>query len=239
MIHSSVPSTLLKHSAVSAAPSGSSPRQIHSGCALRLSHRALPAHTKLSRCTGQRVNVTVCKADEERRPSAAGGDVEPSLGRRTLMSSSVLAGSSMLATLGMQDMNAWAAGYVYSEEGFSTAASGLKWMDVSEGTGSTPIKGQLIRAHYTGRLADNGRQFDSSYERGRPLSFKVGVREVIAGWDEGIIGGDGIPGMKEGGKRKLIIPAELGYGARGAGGGIIPPNAALLFDVELLPPRKN
>jgi FKBP-type peptidyl-prolyl cis-trans isomerase len=92
----------------------------------------------------------------------------------------------------------------------------------------------MIRCHYTGRLT-NGSVFDSSYGR-RPLQFKVGVRQVIQGWDQGILGNDSIPPMKEGGKRSLRIPAELGYGARGAGG-VIPPNATLLFDVELLGKR--
>ena len=86
-----------------------------------------------------------------------------------------------------------------------------------------------------GRLADGtGRVFDSSYSRGSPLAFKVGVREVIAGWDEGILGGEGIPPMKVGGKRVLTIPANLAYGSRGAGGGLIPPDATLKFDVELV-----
>ena len=91
----------------------------------------------------------------------------------------------------------------------------------------------MIKAHYTGRLLD-GRVFDSSYSRGSPLAFKVGVREVIAGWDEGILGGEGIPPMKVGGKRVLTIPSNLAYGSRGAGGGLIPPDATLKFDVELV-----
>lgn len=116
---------------------------------------------------------------------------------------------------------------------FTDTPSGLKYCDIEEGAGREPAKGSLIRAHYTGRLASNGRVFDSSYDRGRPLTFKVGVREVIQGWDLGILGGEGIPPMKEGGKRLLIIPSALAYGERGAGG-VIPPGATLEFEVALL-----
>jgi peptidylprolyl isomerase len=92
----------------------------------------------------------------------------------------------------------------------------------------------ICRAHYAGRLESSGKQFDSSYDRGRPLTFKVGSGEVIKGWDQGIAGGEGVPAMKAGGRRRLVIPPELGYGSRGAGGGIIPPNASLVFDVQYL-----
>ena len=115
----------------------------------------------------------------------------------------------------------------------TTGASGLQFCESVVGSGITPSKGSLIKAHYTGRLLD-GRVFDSSYSRGSPLTFKVGVREVIAGWDEGILGGEGVPPMKVGGKRVLTIPANLAYGSRGAGGGLIPPDATLKFDVELV-----
>ncbi|PNW72258.1 hypothetical protein CHLRE_16g675550v5 [Chlamydomonas reinhardtii] len=118
-------------------------------------------------------------------------------------------------------------------DGLTTSKSGLQWKDVEEGTGAAPVKGSTIRCHYNGRLT-NGKVFDSSYERGRPLSFQIGVGQVIKGWDMGILGAEDIPPMKEGGKRLLVIPPELGYGARGAGG-VIPPNAVLEFDVELLP----
>eukprot|EP00879_Flechtneria_rotunda_P009280 GHRR01009715.1.p1 GENE.GHRR01009715.1~~GHRR01009715.1.p1 ORF type:complete len:196 (+),score=68.69 GHRR01009715.1:749-1336(+) len=114
-----------------------------------------------------------------------------------------------------------------------TAPTGLQYCDAKIGTGSEPVKGSLIRCHYTGRLASNNRVFDSSYERGRPLTFKIGVHEVIQGWDLGILGTEGVPPMKEGGKRILVIPSELAYGSRGAGG-VIPPNATLMFEVELL-----
>ena len=122
--------------------------------------------------------------------------------------------------------------FQFEEDGLKTASSGLRYADVVVGTGASPTKGQTIQAHYTGRLT-NGRVFDSSYDRGSPLKFKVGMRQVIQGWDDGILGAEGIEGMKVGGKRVLIIPPELGYGARGAGG-VIPGNATLQFDVELV-----
>ena len=107
-----------------------------------------------------------------------------------------------------------------------TTASGLKYVDVVIGKGLSPSAGKTVKVHYTGTL-ENGKKFDSSVDRKEPFSFTIGVGQVIAGWDEGVMT------MKVGGKRKLIIPAKLGYGARGAGG-VIPPNATLLFDVELL-----
>ncbi|MDD2501489.1 MAG: FKBP-type peptidyl-prolyl cis-trans isomerase [Geobacter sp.] len=107
-----------------------------------------------------------------------------------------------------------------------TTASGLQYVDLVEGTGKSPTKGKVVTVHYTGTL-DNGKKFDSSVDRREPFSFVIGVGQVIKGWDEGVMS------MKVGGKRQLIIPANLGYGARGAGG-VIPPNATLHFDVELL-----
>ena len=107
-----------------------------------------------------------------------------------------------------------------------TTSSGLKYQDEEVGTGPEPRIGQTVTVHYTGTL-ENGKKFDSSVDRGQPFSFVIGVGQVIKGWDEGVAT------MKVGGKRKLIIPSELGYGARGAGG-VIPPNATLVFDVELL-----
>ncbi|MEI1373610.1 FKBP-type peptidyl-prolyl cis-trans isomerase [Nostoc sp. UHCC 0926] len=107
-----------------------------------------------------------------------------------------------------------------------TTPSGLKYVELKEGTGATPQPGQTVEVHYVGTLED-GTKFDSSRDRGQPFSFKIGVGQVIKGWDEGL------STMKVGSRRQLIIPPELGYGSRGAGG-VIPPNATLLFDVELL-----
>jgi peptidylprolyl isomerase len=107
-----------------------------------------------------------------------------------------------------------------------TTASGLKYVDVVVGKGASPVAGKKVKVHYTGTL-ENGKKFDSSVDRNDPFSFTIGVGQVIRGWDEGVMT------MKVGGKRKLIIPSKLGYGARGAGRDI-PPNATLLFDVELL-----
>ncbi len=108
-----------------------------------------------------------------------------------------------------------------------TTPSGLAYKDLKVGEGTTPQTGQTVIVHYTGWLKQNDQKFDSSVDRGEPFSFKIGKGQVIAGWDEGVAT------MKVGGKRQLIIPADLAYGARGAGG-VIPPNATLVFDVELL-----
>jgi peptidylprolyl isomerase len=112
------------------------------------------------------------------------------------------------------------------DEELVTTESGLQYVDLVEGSGASPQSGQTVTVHYTGTLAD-GTKFDSSRDRGRPFSFRIGVGQVIRGWDEGVMS------MKVGGQRKLVIPPELGYGAQGAGG-VIPPNATLIFDVELL-----
>ena len=112
----------------------------------------------------------------------------------------------------------------------SELPSGLKYTDTVVGTGAMASAGHKVSVHYTGWLYNNGQKgakFDSSLDRGQPFGFSLGAQQVIRGWDEGVAG------MKEGGKRTLIIPPELGYGARGAGG-VIPPNATLMFDVELL-----
>ena len=113
---------------------------------------------------------------------------------------------------------------------YITTESGLKYADIKVGDGAVPLPGDLVRVHYTGWLDgfDSPKKFDSSYDRRSPLSFKVGARQVISGWDEGIL-----TNLKVGGKRNLIIPPELGYGSRGAGG-VIPPNATLYFTVELV-----
>ena len=111
-----------------------------------------------------------------------------------------------------------------------TTPSGLQITDTKVGTGATPRPGQICVMHYTGWLYENGakgKKFDSSVDRNEPFEFPIGQKRVITGWDEGVAT------MKVGGKRTLIIPPALGYGARGAGG-VIPPNATLMFDVELL-----
>ncbi|MGC1277975.1 MAG: FKBP-type peptidyl-prolyl cis-trans isomerase [Xanthobacteraceae bacterium] len=112
----------------------------------------------------------------------------------------------------------------------TTTASGLGIIDTKVGTGASPKPGQTVVVHYTGWLYENGKRgkkFDSSVDRGQPFEFPIGKGQVIAGWDQGVAT------MKVGGKRTLIIPPSLGYGANGAGG-VIPPNATLIFDVELL-----
>ena len=113
----------------------------------------------------------------------------------------------------------------------TTTASGLQYEDIVEGSGDQAKAGQNVTVHYTGWLRNDdgsqGSKFDSSRDRNDPFQFKLGAGHVIRGWDEGV------EGMKVGGQRRLTIPADLGYGARGAGG-VIPPNATLIFDVELL-----
>lgn len=108
-----------------------------------------------------------------------------------------------------------------------TTESGLKYIDIKVGDGAAPQTGDQVSVHYTGWLLANGRKFDSSMDRNQPFTFPIGQGRVIKGWDEGVAS------MKIGGKRQLIIPSELGYGDRGAGA-VIPPGAALVFDVELL-----
>jgi FKBP-type peptidyl-prolyl cis-trans isomerase FkpA len=114
-----------------------------------------------------------------------------------------------------------------------TTDSGLQYEDTQTGDGETAVAGQYVQVHYTGWLYDptaannRGKKFDSSKDRGQPFAFGLGQGQVIRGWDEGV------QGMKVGGTRVLTIPADLGYGARGAGG-VIPPNATLVFEVDLL-----
>lgn len=112
-----------------------------------------------------------------------------------------------------------------ADEGMTTSASGLQYRDDAVGEGRQAKAGDTVSVHYTGTLQD-GSKFDSSRDRGQPLQFPLGAGHVIKGWDEGV------SGMKVGGRRTLVIPPELGYGARGIGP--IPPNSTLVFDVELM-----
>ncbi len=117
-----------------------------------------------------------------------------------------------------------------AEEQMTKSLTGLQYKDVKVGSGAAAKVGQTAAVHYTGWLYNNGekgKKFDSSRDRGQPFEFPLGQGQVIKGWDEGV------EGMKVGGKRTLVIPPDLGYGARGAGG-VIPPNAWLIFDVELV-----
>jgi FKBP-type peptidyl-prolyl cis-trans isomerase len=110
--------------------------------------------------------------------------------------------------------------------GFKKTGSGLRYKIIEEGKGKSAVKGQRVTVHYEGALMD-GTLFDSSYKRGKPIDFTLGTGQVIPGWDEGI----GL--LREGSKARFVIPPQLAYGSTGAGG-VIPPNAALLFDVELV-----
>ncbi|MGM3306509.1 FKBP-type peptidyl-prolyl cis-trans isomerase [Anabaena sp. WFMT] len=129
-------------------------------------------------------------------------------------------------TVVIAENNTLIASKIMSDEKVVTTPSGLKYVELAQGSGATPEKGKTVVVHYTGTLED-GTKFDSSRDRGQPFSFKIGVGQVIQGWDEGL------STMKVGDRRKLIIPSELGYGSRGAGN-VIPPHATLIFDVELL-----
>jgi peptidylprolyl isomerase len=141
---------------------------------------------------------------------------------------SQLAQTLPASTTVMEENNNLIASNTMSEANVVATPSGLKYIELAKGdeAGATPQKGQTVVVHYVGML-ENGKQFDSSRDRGQPFEFKIGIGQVIKGWDEGL------SMMKIGDRRQLIIPPELGYGARGAGG-VIPPNATLLFDVELL-----
>src|SRR5438093_11614672 len=147
------------------------------------------------------------------------------ISRRTIIRTAFAAVATAVSTpLAVQMASAQTAGKPM------TTASGLQIIDSKVGAGASPKSGQTCVMHYTGWLYENGqkgKKFDSSVDRNEPFEFPIGKGRVIAGWDEGVAS------MKVGGKRTLIIPAQLGYGARGAGA-VIPPNATLTFDVELL-----
>jgi peptidylprolyl isomerase len=137
-----------------------------------------------------------------------------------------LLGASLLLSLACTNSDADTQDKDKKEEKVITTKSGLKYVELKEGTGDEAKKGQTVEVHYTGWLKD-GTKFDSSKDRNESFKFPLGTGQVIKGWDEGVAG------MKVGGKRKLIIPPELGYGKRGAGRKI-PPDAELTFEVELL-----
>ena len=142
----------------------------------------------------------------------------------------VAALAAMIALVAATGGRADDPGQTEKEKKMTKTESGLQYRDIKEGTGEKPKKGQTCVMHYTGWLWENGakgKKFDSSVDRGEPFDFPIGTGRVIKGWDEGVLS------MKVGGKRELLIPPSLGYGSRGAGG-VIPPNATLLFEVELL-----
>ena len=127
-------------------------------------------------------------------------------------------------------LSLWSVTNVAANTQTHVSLSGLQWQDHEPGSGTEAKAGQKVTVHYTGWLSDKGqkgKKFDSSVDRGQPFAFPLGIGRVIRGWDEGV------SGMKIGGKRTLIIPAKLAYGERGAGD-VIPPNAELIFDVELI-----
>jgi FKBP-type peptidyl-prolyl cis-trans isomerase len=150
----------------------------------------------------------------------------PVLKRRSSMNSRLISGFIILGMVTMASGQGNNASPTKVTGKATTTASGLQYWDIAVGTGTTAVAGKTVKVHYTGWLTD-GKKFDSSVDRGQPFSFPLGGGQVIKGWDEGVAG------MKIGGKRQLRIPPDLGYGPRGAGG-VIPPNATLIFDVELL-----
>lgn len=133
---------------------------------------------------------------------------------------------ALVAVAPAEDQKAGASGPTKVTGAPTKTPSGLEYWDIKAGTGPVAQSGHKVKVHYTGWLT-NGKKFDSSVDRGQPFEFMLGAGQVIKGWDEGVAG------MKVGGKRQLKIPPALGYGAAGAGG-VIPPNATLIFDVELL-----
>ena len=146
--------------------------------------------------------------------------------RSTAAPSKTFTKNQLIGILSVAIILAFVGGYVlFGRNTYVTTPSGLKYRDEVVGSGESPTSGKEVIVHYTGRLQD-GTKFDSSLDRNQPFTTRIGVGAVIKGWDEGLMS------MKVGGKRQLIIPPELGYGA--AGSGTIPPNATLTFDVELI-----
>ena len=171
------------------------------------------------------VVILVSQFTSKPNDAIADNTVNPSTAT-TIIAEAPATADALDAETNTNDTAATSEDSTVTEENIITTESGLQYVDIEEGTGEMPQTGQTVTVHYTGTL-ENGLKFDSSVDRGQPFNFKIGVGQVIQGWDEGV------GTMKVGGKRKLIIPSDLGYGARGAGG-VIPPNATLLFDVELL-----
>lgn len=135
-----------------------------------------------------------------------------------------------LAFIGMFVLIAGFTTTSFAGKGLVRTEKGLRYRDLAVGTGATAKVGKIVVVHIRGWLEDNGKkgkEFLNSYDRGKPVSFKLGTNRVMQGWNEGIVG------MKVGGKRRLMVPPELGYGAKGVGD-IVPPKADLIFDVELL-----
>jgi len=152
--------------------------------------------------------------------------VPPELGLGEYGSGDIPANATLVMEITLEDVKEPQVPTEVDPADFTTTASGLKYYDIVEGTGATPAAGQTVSVNYTGWLED-GTQFDSSYDRGQPFTFALGQSQVIPGWDEGVAT------MKVGGKRQLVVPAALAYGGSGAGG-VIPPNATLIFEIELL-----
>lgn len=152
--------------------------------------------------------------------------IPPELGLGAADNGTIPANSTLVMEIELMDVKEPQVATQVDEADYTTTDSGLKYYDLKVGTGNIPVTGQTVVVHYTGWLED-GTQFDSSLDRGEPINFVFGEGNVIPGWDEGLAT------MKVGGKRQLVIPAELGYGDQGAGS-VIPPGATLIFEVELL-----